>query len=59
MKPLRVATETFAKIYPSIENPVDLLSQMNKPDDAYPGVENIDLNADKELEETFETLLIE
>lgn len=57
MTPLRIASQQFSDIYPNIENQVDLLNEMNN--DAYPGVENIDINAAKELEETFRVLRAE
>lgn len=57
MTPLRIASEQFSDIYPSIENQVELMTEMS--DGAYPGVEKININAAKELEETFKDLRTE
>lgn len=57
MRPLRVATQQFADIYPNVENQVDLVMKISNGE--YPGVGNIEIDAAKQLEDAFAKLLNE
>lgn len=54
MKPLKIASRQFSEIYQSIENSVDLMTQVSNG--AYPGAENIDNTTAQDLTEMFQNL---
>lgn len=51
MKPLHIATQQFSETCTNVDNQVDLMTNLNY--NRFPGAEDININADADLEEAF------